>query len=152
MPASMSRKVSAAFVFALLLGGNLVAFFPAMRASREVRRFCEELRPGTPLVEVRSRADGLRYRVEPIAERFRTLEARQRDLHTALNDWAARCRRNGSKNRVDCPTSSLHPVRRPASRISRASSKLLTSGLVQMTSFPASNAWMMCSACMVSGV
>lgn len=67
MPASMSRKVSAAFVFALLLGGNLVAFFPAMRASREIRRFCEELRPGTPLAEVRSRADELRYRVEPIA-------------------------------------------------------------------------------------
>lgn len=66
MAISQSRKASAAFLFLLLLGGVLIAFFPAMRAAQEIRPFCDSLPVGTTVAELRALATARGYRFEPV--------------------------------------------------------------------------------------
>ena len=62
----ISRKANARILVVTLLGVNLIAFFPAMRASIEIRRFCTALAPGTPSTEVQSRAAAEGYSYDPL--------------------------------------------------------------------------------------
>jgi hypothetical protein len=61
MAASASRKMNAAFLFVVFLVGILSAFAPAFFASREVRRFCEDLPLGAPVAEVQRQVVAKEY-------------------------------------------------------------------------------------------
>lgn len=80
-----SRKISAAGCAVVLLGGTLFAFFPAMRASWEIHRFCDELPLGTASAVVLSRASARGYGVEPL-EAGRVVVEHPRSLGRAYCD------------------------------------------------------------------
>jgi hypothetical protein len=68
MAVSASRKLSALFLFGVLLLGTVAVFAPAMLGSRKVRQFCEALPTGASLADVRSKAAALGYSLTPLVD------------------------------------------------------------------------------------
>jgi hypothetical protein len=68
MAVSASRKASAAFLILVFSAGTGAAFLPAYLATRAIHAFCDGLAPGTPLTDVKSRADAAGYRYDKLGE------------------------------------------------------------------------------------
>lgn len=51
---------------ATMLGGVALAFWPMVSADRALQAFCRDQAPGTPIADVRERAQALGYTAEPV--------------------------------------------------------------------------------------
>ena len=58
---SKSRLWNTVALLAMFLAGTAAAFWPFIRASREMRAFCEALPLGAPVADLRSRAAAAGY-------------------------------------------------------------------------------------------